>query len=369
MESRLKPLALRHSDQEPGVYVIFCKDGGLYRHDGTGGSCSRVASLPFIVDYEGPFRVDYHHPFVCVSQRFGLRCAVVDLRNGRVRECSREDYHADVSSYSVGFLQYGTRQWFVHQTEWNRLEITDLETGEHMNPQAVHDDTYGGMNESQVEECFDYFHSLLHVSPDGRMILSNGWIWHPVGIVRCYSIEQLLEGREHDCFALNCDSDYNWDRPCTFIDDDLFVVAVDDKPAFFVSDDDSSDDNVDDIAYHQLWFYRMSDHRPSDHQLRPCKKAICDVFSKNEEGEVHGELYYDSALKGLIAISGTGSWVLTVDGQVQSHLPEAVGLMYGGMYDYRRSSPEVIAWQYNTLDHCLYTWDAEVGRAVTISCT
>ena len=330
---RQQPLMIRHSDREAGIYAVFTADGWLYRYDCKVGEWLRIAALPMIAEDGGSIRIDYHHPYVCVSQRYGLRCAVVHLQTGSVRNYSREDYHAAVSSYAVCFVEHGGRCLFIHQTHWNRLAVSDPQTGECLSVCA--DD--GGHPDD-----YDYFHSLLQPSPDGKLILSNGWIWHPIGMIYGFTVEQLLEGRLPERFQADYESDADWDRPCAFVGSDQFVIATDDIPAF--GDEDGEDSRC------QLWYFKPDDSPGRSRRLRPHRKVRFDGFMKNAEGCAIGTLSFDRALNVLIAISGDECHLLSPDGDVLSHLAAL-------------PAAQTIPWQYNEVDQCLYKWNC--GAVVT----
>src|SRR5215208_3851768 len=88
---------------------------------------------------------------------------------------------SDVSSYSIGFLDRDGRTLLVAQTQWNRLDVFDAETGANLTQRDVFIRDSGQRDEQghtihDRSNYVDYFPSLLHVSPDSRHFLSNGWM-------------------------------------------------------------------------------------------------------------------------------------------------------------------------------------------------
>jgi|GEM_PF-4682929 len=65
---------------------------------------------------EHTISLQYHYPFICVCERFGVNAALVNLTTGTVREMRREDYHCDVSSYSIGFGLRGLCHLHIQQS-------------------------------------------------------------------------------------------------------------------------------------------------------------------------------------------------------------------------------------------------------------
>lgn len=351
MISSLKPLVMRHSDRESGIYFLFANDGGLYRCDIANQTSTLIAQLENISERKKPLRIDCHYPYVCVTERFGLNCALVDLSSGAVKTFLREDYHADVSSYSVGFLQYEGRTLFIHQTQWNRLDIIALQSGVNLTEREVYcrlvSEGYRDGTGKYINAVFDkknhsdLFHSLLHVAPDSRNFLSNGWVWSPQDHMMVYNLNTFLSRFEPSGYTIDYYNGYNWDRPCTFIDSDRFVIAT----------DNNIEDLEDEPKYRQLWFYRISDALFDEKRYVAYKKVACELFPVNEYGEVSGELYYDCELAILIALSASGAWLLTTEGEIKNHLPD---IMFN-----EDTQGGVLSWQYNSRQHCFYRWDGK----------
>jgi hypothetical protein len=176
--------AVAPEDGVPHSYFVFT-DGRLFRA-GIGSTREElVAEVPHLQGVA----LYVHGPWVCVTERFGVNASLVNTSTGAVRGLSRADYHSRVSSYSIGFLDRDGRTLLVAQTEWNRLDVFDAETGANLTEREV-------VHRDPEKNYIDYFHSLLHVSPDSRHFLSNGWAWSPVDFVRVFSTEAFLNGYE-----------------------------------------------------------------------------------------------------------------------------------------------------------------------------
>jgi hypothetical protein len=136
-------------------------------------------------------RVNYAFPFdralMSPSGRFQLLYAErgtkgLVLEAGKVRrEINRSFYHANAYDYPAALGRFPDgREVLVHCPDaYNVLEVEELETGRRLTTGA--------------RRAVDVFHSRLAVSPDGRWLLSAGWLWHPVGTVGVYDLVAALE--------------------------------------------------------------------------------------------------------------------------------------------------------------------------------
>lgn len=327
-------LAIQCSNTQNEQYALFCDDNGLY-HGNDDEGYVMLAQLDNINPAEKFIKIYYHFPYICVTERYGVNAAVVNISDANIRTLSRADYHCDVSSYGIGFLKHNDNVLLIHQTAWNRLDITNLETGELLTEREIiyrktdemETNQWGTFNKMESKNHIDYFHSLLHVSPDGKHFLSNGWAWHPVDYIMCFDTEQFLAEYETCGKDTRYARGYVWDRPCTFVNNDMFVIAAD-------NDTVTAEEGVDEAtlkeppAYHQLLYYKLSEIKSGKYTYRGLEgydtlplaysdKADCDIFVFNEYGEITGgELHYKPSTDTLVAISEKGAFELTLDGKI-----------------------------------------------------
>ena len=371
------------SDRDAGRYALFA-DGKLFLADLGARTAAEVAKLPTIdgarqtsgepkdwqrtgegeQEHMTAISIAFHDPYVCVTERFGLHGALASLANGRVHDLSREDYHSNVSSYSIGFLEREGRVLLICQTRWNRLDILDAETGENLTQREVwcrrtDQKTADGNPTYEKKNYLDYFQSQLHVSPDGRHFLSNGWVWQPWDQIRVFDTERFFTSYEPGSFPIESGSGYNWDRPCCFVDDDLFVIADDDMTLAGELDDEERSQYV----YRQLAFYRVNGERTTNAYgfswLKPCERRGCQAFPLNRLGEVRGKLYFDPTREYLVAIAPEGAHALSLDGQILASLPDVVDGSTLDQHDNWKHTS--LGWGYSPEHHVCYTWQDGVG--------
>jgi hypothetical protein len=149
--------------------------------------------------------------FAAVVNDFGRHGQVVDLGTGRVTMDLDGGRHChDVVPFSLAFVEAAGRTLVVHRTDANRLEVADPAGGEPVTvPPAVRRP--------------DYFHGGLHVSPGGRRIADDGWMWSPVGVPRVWDVRAWLRG---DAGSISlCERWYRWNAPICWLDDHRLVVS------------------------------------------------------------------------------------------------------------------------------------------------
>ena len=152
--------------------------------------------------------------FAAVVTNFGRYGEVIDLSDGSlVHELDRTSDENWTTFYPFTFLPDGT---FVTATDSNCLDRFDLATGECLTERDV---SYG------TEHYVDFYHGGLTLSPSGRWLLDDGWVWHPVGVLSAIDMRKWAEDRyaaEHGLTV--SDPENEWNRPLAWLDDD--VVAV-----------------------------------------------------------------------------------------------------------------------------------------------
>jgi hypothetical protein len=365
--------AIAASDKEEGIYALY-GDNRLFIINVATQTLKELTTLHNIQitahglgdgrleGKELKITIIFQHPYVCVTERFGVNAALYNLDSGIVRNFRREDYFCDVSSFSVGFLEHNSRMLFICQTQWNRLDIYDAETGENLTEREIYRyDTGQKAKEGDTlyddKNYLDYFHSKLHVSPNRKHFLSNGWHWHPMGLIYLFETAEFLRTFETGSISTHCITPYNWDRPCTFIDNETFVIALDDEEKTGYLDED----DLSDYEYFQLAFFKTDSEiytNKLDHRwLEPFHKVKCFAFTPNSEGEVTGLLFYDKAGYLVALTHDRGAFAISLVGGILENLAD-INVTNVGVFDNNCSE---IGWNYSTEHHVFYTWQEGSG--------
>ncbi|MEQ1822454.1 MAG: hypothetical protein ABL949_08085 [Fimbriimonadaceae bacterium] len=81
-------------------------------------------------------------------------------------ELERSYYYAEVTPFPIAFISWESHNdAIIFAPEYDRLRIVDLT---------------GKVIVADSEPSEDFFHGRLEVSPSGRWLLSDGWMWHPM---------------------------------------------------------------------------------------------------------------------------------------------------------------------------------------------
>lgn len=117
---------------------------------------------------------------------------IINLQKGEaVFELKDFGYYAEQADFPIVFFHRNECCHFVYASDWNTLDIINLETGECLT--ARNDDE---ITESQRDDClFTEWSGELKISPDGKRIATMGWMWHPVGIIWNFSLENWLTNK------------------------------------------------------------------------------------------------------------------------------------------------------------------------------
>lgn len=123
--------------------------------------------------------------YAVIFEKLGTKGLLLD--HGQiVRELDRSFYCAEAYEYPLAFLSGSDgRLLLLHCPEsYHRLEIEDVESGE-------------VLTKAEGRKPADFFHSRLSLSPQGKRLVSAGWIWHPWSQARVFDVTQALANPHH----------------------------------------------------------------------------------------------------------------------------------------------------------------------------
>jgi hypothetical protein len=182
---------------------------------------------------ERPRRVSYSYRFdaattspdgrfAVIYERLGTKALLLD--QGRiVRELDRSFYHANAYEYPVALFNDPEGRTLLAHCPGNYcgLELEDAETGRLLTA-------------SVDRKPSDFFHSRLTASPDGKRLLSAGWIWHPLSLVHCFDVARALENPQHLDNGTPLSRSFNpylaEESSACWLDEDCMAVAASAEP-------------------------------------------------------------------------------------------------------------------------------------------
>lgn len=125
--------------------------------------------------------------FAVIAADYRQNGAVVELRRGHVTmKLDRGTYHVEQTPFPVAFIRLDGQLLLVHATAWNRVDLSDPATGVTLTAREFH----MGEGQRRPDHYLDYFYGALYPSPDSTLVVSDGWVWHPVGIPRMWDVRR-----------------------------------------------------------------------------------------------------------------------------------------------------------------------------------
>lgn len=224
-------------DGDRSIWLVLSEDGTISRWDVAAGRHEAVGATAVAAEddrepwNDRTLRRRLHASqdglFAAVVNDYGRFGEVIDLRTGEVTlDLDNQGDNEETVPFSLAFARRRGRSVVVHRTDWNRLDVSDPQTGELLTDRSLPEQTTAG---PVAEHELDYFHGGLYVSPDGKRILDDGWIWHPIGIPAVWDLDPWFEGNvwesEDGPSRLDvCDRGDYWDHAMTWIDSSRVAV-------------------------------------------------------------------------------------------------------------------------------------------------
>jgi hypothetical protein len=275
--------------------VCVCGNGNIFLFDLLANEHYFVKTLEFPIIYSEEFlnysssigsqkeflQIKTNQHFLCITQKYGQNGIVLDLSNPDFQKnLERGDYQMEHCQFPIAFYKNGSQTFLIHGTDWNRLDITCLETDRLLTNRIVEYET--------KSNYFDYFHSSLLMSPNEKHFTSNGWFWGPCDNVTVYSVNKFLQEFEVSNVQLNFREvdGYNWDRPLCWIDNQTLGIGYNKKEA-----NDGEGDFVSEITFINILENKI------------VNRISFDGFALSEYGATEGDLFYDIENKYFIGLN------------------------------------------------------------------
>lgn len=181
-----------------GQVLLLTSEGALHGVDLATGASTALCrvELPALPQDLGHFppslrlhaAADGAHAAIVVDR--GQHGIVVETQTGAITmHLDGGDYHAEQVPFSACFLRHAGRNVIVHRTKWNRLDAADAASGKSLTERHIAD--YEADKERPAHH-HDYFHGQLRPSPDGSLLLDDGWVWQPVAVTLVWSVTDWL---------------------------------------------------------------------------------------------------------------------------------------------------------------------------------
>lgn len=216
-------LALAPVARMPHVWLAVRRDGAIARLDLARGAIELGGRVDLAsLDAGEPPAIELHAApggdLAVIGASKGRRALVLEPASGRVlRAWERDDYHPEHCRHPLGLFELDGRLLLVHATAWNRLDVMDPRTGERLTEREAPTCT------PRSPHYLDYFHAALRISPDGERVIDDGWIWHPWGQVRAFSLRRFVqenpyESEDGESARSLAGREWCWDAPIAWLD-------------------------------------------------------------------------------------------------------------------------------------------------------
>jgi len=227
---------VEHESQS--IWLALADDGRLLRIDAPRGESEVVGRISLPSEpARDPFgghtlarrlHVSHDGNFAAVVSDYGQYGQVIDLKSGKITlKLDGGDYEPETVPFSFCFASWLGRVVAIHRTEWNRLDISDAETGRLLSERGP---TVCLTGEQTPEHYLDYFHGALHLSPKGTRILDDGWVWHPLGVPTVWSVDQWLSGNVWESEDGQtkrdvCARTFYWDHGVAWLNEETVAIG------------------------------------------------------------------------------------------------------------------------------------------------
>lgn len=262
--------------------------------------------------------------FICITNKKGQYGFVFDLGKGEIiLKLDRKKYHTEQTVFPIQFLERNNDILLIHCTDWNHLEITNLSNNKLLTQR---------INKYETDTYLDYFYGELHLSPDGKSLLSSGWVWNPVSVFSIIDLDNWLDKNINEPelntkFPVSILS-YYWDRAFCWLDDKTFACLYAPK------EEDLDEEECTEYGFEMNGNYILIYDLLED---KITKKIKFDHFPKNDYSEAtedcklfyNGNIVCSSESKGVYVLEKETGDILYENSEIRFDKYESkVGVFY-----------------------------------------
>lgn len=229
LQSDILSIKPKHGVQT-SIWIALLTSGEIVQLDLSQSSIQNIATIPhdaFDLSQKTTLHLASNNRFIAIVHDVGSDGIIFDLSTQQITmTLNRGTYHAKETPFPIAFFDSGNDVLVVHGTDWNRLDISDPQTGKLLTER--HPIPYR-RGETRPEHYLDYFHSQLFISPNAKWIAEDGWVWHPVGISRVWQLDHWLtkniwESEDGASIKTFTRREYHWNAPLYWANDTTLVI-------------------------------------------------------------------------------------------------------------------------------------------------
>ncbi|MHA2501421.1 MAG: hypothetical protein ACXAE3_00925 [Candidatus Kariarchaeaceae archaeon] len=144
----------------------------------TDNTISQISGMDFTKEVS--LQYDSKAGLIVVANTYGEFAYVLTTSGELKLSTSRGKYQIKHSVFPLFLFEHNSVYYLIHGSDWNRLDISNIETGDIITAR-------------QVSDSFDYFHGKLLLSPNHTWLVSDGWVWAPVGMVTYWTLDRWFQ--------------------------------------------------------------------------------------------------------------------------------------------------------------------------------
>lgn len=208
------------------IWYILTQSGSLFLLNTKIETLNKISNVP-------DSKVDLNKQIVLKVSDDGKYCAMANMRgqfgvvwnmqtSNVILNLDRNDYHINSCNFSLSMFTYKNENYLIHPTDWNRLDLFNLDKCKSVSERTTSSIKVHGKN------YLDYFHCELTLSPKQQYIYDGGWIWHPIGIGRMWNIENWINNKWESESGKSVKEItyryYCWDAPVCWLDEHTIAI-------------------------------------------------------------------------------------------------------------------------------------------------